>query len=317
MNEELLNISLGVAGKYKLVANKHNADGSVCSSRDLTGWFDNLITNLGLNTIGNGSSGYIFAYGAVGTGNTAPANSDTQLQAQAAYTSNEVAITHGAASSSPYYRYVRVTYRFNPGEATGNFSEVGVGNLNGSIVATFSRSLIRDSGGNPTTVTVAADESLDVIYEFRIYYKETDTVANITVNGTSYTLRVRPYRITSALNSAGYMRSVNALNSPFTEYIGIAYTGTQPDMVSDPSGTYLGGSATPTTWAAYTAGNYYRDSTGTYGISSAEAKGSIGVIVPTSYTAQQYSIGFTPAITKAEEQRLQVTVRTSWTRYAP
>ncbi len=317
MNEALVNVSVGVAGKYKLVANKHSEDGSVCSSRDLTGWFDNLITNLGLNSIGNGVNGYIFSYGAVGTGNTAPANSDTQLQAQAAYTSNEVAVTHGAATSSPYYRYVRVTYRFNPGEATGNFSEVGVGNLSGSIVSTFSRSLIRDTGGNPTTVTVAADESLDIIYEFRIYYKTTDTTANITVNGTSYTFTIRPYRVTSALNSAGYMRTVNSLNSPFTEYIGTAYTGPQPDMVSDPSGQYLGSSSTPTTWAAYTAGNYYRDSTGTFGISSAEASGNISLIAPSSYSAQQYSIGISPAITKAADQRLQITVRTSWARYAP
>ncbi len=96
-----------------------------------------------------GSVGDYMSTCMVGSGNAAPAETDTALQARAS-TSN-INVQSNNSNVSPRYGWRRRTFRFAAGAAAGNLSEVGVG---WTTTAVFSRALILDGSGNPTTITV-------------------------------------------------------------------------------------------------------------------------------------------------------------------
>jgi hypothetical protein len=106
-------------GFYKLEAVK--LDGT---RRVLTDWFPNLITNGGLDRIGVSSTYLDYCH--VGSGNTAPANTDTGLATPVASTITSTSTT-GIQGSSPYYTWQTIVYTFGLGVAAGNLAEVGVG----------------------------------------------------------------------------------------------------------------------------------------------------------------------------------------------
>ena len=102
-------------------------------------------------------------------------------------------------STSPYYISHIVEYHFAIGAAAGNLSELGVGWAS-SGTTLFSRALILDSGGTPTTITVLSDEYLYVTYEHRFYPSETDATGSIVFTGNiggTYTYTLRPAQIDS------------------------------------------------------------------------------------------------------------------------
>lgn len=80
-----VNAKVGLAGRYQLVVGKLDADGNdVPGSRHVAvPWFGNLITNGGLDQLGS-EAPYtdMLAYCRIGTGNTAPSNTDTGLVSQ-------------------------------------------------------------------------------------------------------------------------------------------------------------------------------------------------------------------------------------------
>jgi hypothetical protein len=120
----------------------------------------------------------------VGSDNTAPANTDTILKTFIAANNTRTAATYGVNSSSPYYRWNKYTYRFNEGVAAGNISEVGVGWLvTGSTYHCWSRALILDGLGAPTTITILSDEFLDVYYEVRFHPTEVDKTGTVVFTG--------------------------------------------------------------------------------------------------------------------------------------
>src|SRR5574337_1573872 len=195
-----------LAGKFSLVA--HKLDGS---SRVLAEWFDNLIVDNGLNRIGTGS---YMDQCYVGTGSTAPTNADTALEMQVASTSSIHATTSGTSTSPPYYGYSRRTFRFGVGAAAGNLTEVGVGWYSGTNML-FSRALIKDIDGNPTTVTVLSDEVLDVAYEFRNYAPPADSAPYVvTISGVDYTFVTRAASVTGNPHWVRSEEHTSELQSP-------------------------------------------------------------------------------------------------------
>ncbi len=184
-------LELGLQGRYKFIATKEDG-----SQRVLSDWQDNLILDGGLDRIGVGSS---WDRCQVGTGSTAPANGQTALSSLLASTTSVTAQTAGTNSPTNTYAWARRTYRFDLGAAAGNLAEVGVG-WSGGL---FSRALIKDELGNPTTITVLSDEYLDVIYEIRAYPVMTDSPFVVNINGTNHTFTVRPARLTGDQTSVG------------------------------------------------------------------------------------------------------------------
>jgi hypothetical protein len=84
-------------------------------------------------------------------------------------------------------------YRFAPPAAAGNISEVGVGW--GTSSGLFSRALVLDGNGAPTSVTVLSSEYLEVTYEFRLYPMVDDQTGVVTLDGVDYAYTIRPCNI--------------------------------------------------------------------------------------------------------------------------
>lgn len=234
----------GVAGRYKLIARKEDD-----SSRDLTDWFENLITDGGLERMGTGG---ITEKCRVGSGNTTPNNTDTALVAQVAEGDIQ-SYTEGYDSATNLYCWRRIVYRFATGVAAGNLSEVGVGWAGGDL---FSRALIKDGSGNPTTITVLSDEILDVVYELRMYRPTSDLSVNIDIAGVTYACTVRPanfanWRCTE-LTQFGAMGNGNLLVQGWT-------TGATLGAITDqPSGTMNMGGVHATNDGAYVTNSKQR-----------------------------------------------------------
>ena len=177
-------------GFYKIDAVK--ADGR---RRVLADWFPNLITDVGLNQIGTNSNWAAKCF--VGSGTNAPNVLDTGLQTLVAE-SNTLTSAFGAQAVEPYFGWGRQVFRFNEGVAAGNLSEVGVGSAGG--VTMFSRALILDGVGNPTTITVLSDEFLDVTYEIRVYPPLVDVLGTITISAIDYGFTLRSAFVTNGTN---------------------------------------------------------------------------------------------------------------------
>jgi hypothetical protein len=269
---------------------------------------DNLITDMGLNQIGTGGGAAeeLYTVCAVGTGTTPPADSDTALVALVASVGNLSRTLAFVEGTPAYWRNV-VVYRFSTGVAAGNLSEVGTGN---SATALFSRALILDSGGSPTTITVLSDEVLDVTYEVRSYLDKSDQTPVFTISSVAYNVVLRlsqigsPPLIGRSMNGNGtYGSSQITVWSQTT--LGTVYQSVQ------------GGGATSFvvgTFSSYGADNFYVDVSYVFPLGSGNFTGGIGAAVILS-NQTQYQMNFDPKIPKAFYNVLTVVFRHSWARY--
>lgn len=293
-------------GWFKLEAIR--PDGRV---RPLTGWFPNLITDTGLNRMGTNS--YLVACH-VGTNNTAPNVADTALAGYVGGTTTRQAQSEGARATAPYYGWKRITYRFAAGTATGNIAEVGISSQAanpGSVI--FSRALVLDEFGVPTTVTVLADEVLDVTYELRLYPPLVDVTGTVVITGSGthdYTLRAA--NVTSNLEWGSSIGTVASLTPYGSSHLFI-YNGSIGAITSMPSGS--GGSVSCTN-NAYSSTSLTRTGYGTFGLNFGNLVGGVSAVYyVTSLGAYQYSL--TPVIDKTSTKTLVLTNRISWGRYTP
>lgn len=219
-----------LAGRFMIKAVK--ADGT---ERVLADWFDNLILDSGLNRAGTGG---IINGIAVGTGTSTPIATQTALDALVAYTTTTTGSDVSGQDLTNLFMYLRRTYRFGAGVAAGNLTEIGAG---WSSTSMFSRTLIKDGGGNPTTITVLSDEYLDVTYELRVYWPTTDTTTVLNISGTNYTITGRPDLVGSWGSSGGLPSfwGVGVNNANYATPM--VYNATaMGDTATGPTGTYLG-----------------------------------------------------------------------------
>jgi hypothetical protein len=306
MNNILINSTHHLAGKYKLTAVR--PDGT---ERPLTGWFDNLITNAGMDQIAVGgtaafSIAELFTKCKVGTGSTPPAFTDTVLVSPLAASVVNEAYTVSFVEGTPAYWSVIRTYRFGTGVAAGNLTEVAV--IDNLTQEAFSRALITDSGGTPITVTVLSDEILDVTYELRSYIDKTTYTDSILISGVGYSMQRMPYDIANPPQINRAMRNDGA--SGFS--IVTRETNVLGTVYQNVSGT--GGSASSYTIASYTIGNFYRDVTILFATGVSNFATGIGAITM-DFRQTKMKVGFTPKIPKVSTNNLSVTFRTTWARY--
>ena len=284
------------AGWFKIEAIR--PDGT---RRVLADWFPNLILNGGLDRMGE--NGDYLNWCQVGSGSTAPIAAQTALVNRIAGTNTHQASVAGAQASAPYYGWYRRTDRFAAGVAAGNLSEVGVGwATSGSL---FSRALILDGGGNPTTITVLSDEVLDVTYELRRYPGTVDLTGTVVLDGVTHNWVSRAAGVTDSRYWAG--TSEMALDWPR------AYNGDIGAVTAlTPSGTSGTLSAT---LLAYSSGSYTRATTVSAGLNDSNLSGGIRSILISSYSGVgSYQIQFDPAIPKDNTKVLSLTIQHSWAR---
>lgn len=305
-NPRKLKLRTELAGWYKIEAIK--PDGS---RRVLADWFPNLILDAGLNRMG--TSSYMTAC-QVGTGSAAPATTDTALQSILFGTSNNTAASNPSAVAAPWYGGMRLTWRFTAGQAAGNLSEVGVGwGTSGNTL--FSRALILDGGGSPTTITVLSDEIIDVTYELRLYAPAADAVGTITISGTNYDFTVRAGLVGNWAVGSGIGSIVGPGGSNPT-----CTNGAIAAVTATPSGTNLGTGSCATV-GSYANNSLSRNFSLTFPLTAGNDTPGGGFVGLKSVFFSVASIGefqaqFTPPIPKINTQVLVLNFTATWARKA-
>lgn len=306
MNE----ITVGLCGRYKFTAIR--PDGS---ERPLTGWIDNIITDDGMDFLARraGFSRQILNAIAVGTGTAAPAFTDTALGAQIAQTSTSAGTNNGSlVDEDPAYRQRTWTRRFAAGTATGNISEVGVLTETVAypgdetpVAKLFSRALVLDGEGEPTTIAVLETEALDVTYQLRMYLNKNDQTTTFMIGGTTYDVTYRPGQISVGPDMSVSMASGSSHNCSLysTSTLGTVYAtpGSGGDVVS-------------LAFTEYAQGAFYQDVSATFGLDAASWETGIGAAyVQTALALVQMS--FDPKIPKGATKNFLFNLRVAWSRY--
>lgn len=178
---------MGLAGRFTFTVTRQNGEKEVVAD------FPNLILNSGLDLMVTRSMSVLLAACRVGSGSTTPAVGQTLLANQVASTTTPQGTNYldGRGEAVPYIGW-ELTKRFNTGVAAGNLSEVGMSPTASASTSLFSRALILDSGGNPTTITVLPSEILDVTYTLKMYLGVAPVVSTHTVSGVPTTVTLMP-----------------------------------------------------------------------------------------------------------------------------
>lgn len=319
----ILSAHSGVAGWYKLEAFRVDADGiEVPGSRRVAAdWFPNLITNAGLDLLGTTGLTAVQTYCRVGSGNTAPTVTDTALVSPVAASNTKQAETVGVDRSGAFFGWRRTTIRFAAGSATGTLAEVGVSPAaSGSL---FSRALILDGGGSPTTITVLSDEVLDVTYELRIYPVLTDATGTVVIAGVTYNWTARCLTNSTYDNCWSFILG-NGMgfntNMGNASLYGPNVSATLPAQGSTPVSTVNATSMNP---LVYTPGSYAQSFRIDIDLNNGNVAGGIGCFFAASLpssnggTCGAWAWGLSPKLPKTSSFKATFTVRMSWGRYTP
>ena len=304
-------------GWFKLEVLKADSSGKAIekSARVVADWFPNLITDQGLDRVGT-TSDYL-AWCQVGSGNTTPSNTLNQMVSFVASTSFIQATLGGVSGVIPYYGFRRNTYEFSTGTAAGVLAEVGVGWGGTATGVLFSRALILDGGGLPTTITVLSDEILRVTYECRNYAPASDGLGNVTITGVgtlNFTARASRAADPTYWGNPALSGSRGGFSDAFSS--AIAFNGSIGTVTGFPSG------ATSTvgtvTLSAYTPGTYQRDAQFEWGLTQGNLSGGITALEyyvgQDGSTMGQMQLGFSSAIPKTASQIFRITLRHIWSR---
>ena len=309
-------IATRVGGFWSLEVGKRSADGTELYRRPVAE-FQNLIVDTGMDRIGTNDDWLLQCR--VGTGTNAPDESDTALQSQVAATTSTTSSTQSAESTPPYFITRSRTWRFSEGAAAGNLTEIGVGWTAGGG-GLFSRALILDGNGDPTSVPVQADEFLDATYQFRMYPFDTDVTGQTTITGSGthdYILRASLVTSTSdgtpsfGAWGVGNTGSTGGSRNTGSTANSVAYSGDIGSITDSPSSqiSQFGGAVN----LAYSNGDFYRDFNIPLGLTVGNHANGIRSI-RTATGMGPYQIEFDPPIMKTSELLLTLNFRHSWAR---
>ena len=245
-------MQVGLHGEVKVIVKR--ADGTV---RLDTGFFPNVITNLGLDAIGNDQN--LFMFCAVGGGNSTPLNTNTKLDnflKTGLQISSESKYDYDPVRDTKFYKCSRtVGYRFT-GLDNKNISEVGLvsSEVPGQHSA-YTRTLIKNSNGEPTVITVLSGEILELHYRLWQVFdlKDKDQVVTAMIDGVKV-----PVNVKIRLADVGGLRYNTVVG------IGIIYHGRDYSLFStgeigEITGTISGQVLAPIlSWEAYQPSTYKR-----------------------------------------------------------
>ncbi|WP_444921167.1 hypothetical protein ACJJID_01450 [Microbulbifer sp. CnH-101-G] len=299
-----------VRGFYTVEKFKARRGAEIPGSRTTVAQFENLITDLGLNRLGEASPSTAAGNCYVGSGSATPQVTDSDMNRFVAKHNTLLSDTQSAQSSvDPWYLAMRKTYRFNPLGSANNLSEVGVGWSNPANGALFSRALIRDADGNPSSITVLADEYLDVTYELRLYPDLRDFNGVVTIGGEAYNYLARASRVNNAGNGNWYFASRGNYGGSAA-----AYSGDIGDIAGNPSGT-SGGAGLAI--GSYSNGSYEAWIQLPWGLDNANFGGVRSIVACLGWGRWQVQfsrVSDGAAIPKDDTKILTLTLGHSWAR---
>lgn len=270
-----------------------------------SGWFPNIITDAGLNRRGTGSA---ISRCCIGTGTAAAVAGDVAL---GTFVASTQVVAVGAAGitnegSPNYVSGYEFGFRFNAGVLNGNYSELGMGWADANL---WSRALIVDGGGSPTTISVGVTEYLDVFYKVRQVPDLADYTSTVTISGSSYDVTRRPANV-SATGAQGWYFYNNAMFWAGADK-SYGFSGALAAVTAQPSGD-------ASIFSSYSTDAYVNnslESTGSTiaGLDSGNVPGGIkSITVYGGGIAYQY--GFVPNLPKDNTKELVLQGKTSWAR---
>lgn len=309
-SEHLIGTNLGA---YRGIISCQVKKASGLIVRELT--FPNLIVDAALNRMGSGSTPTSQSlYCRLGSGTVEPNVSQTGLVNPTGGTSSVGSSgVWGNSGSAPWYNFYRRVYTFNPGVSPGNHTEIGFFSSAGVNTNIFSRALIKDELGNPTTLTLLPDEYLYVTYEIRSYVGDlTDQQTTITLGATTYNVNVRKVGVS---NANGIW---DPSQSPYVDLLWkISNNATQPSntAMDIPGGTTWSASNSLT---AYVQNSLQRSLVSSAGPSQANISGGIRQFYFTTSSGYSgFSLSFDAPIPKDSEKSMSITFTSEWSRYVP
>lgn len=304
----MFNLNLGMRGEYKFRARK--ANGEVIRETD---WMPNLITDNGLDNFGAGNA--VWAYCVVGEGSTPPEFTNTSLALFHQATTN-IAKSNTKGTAPNYETKGTWVCTFPIQTVSKNYAEVGMGIANNGTNL-WSRALIVDAGGAPTTFTVLVGEQLEVTYRLWYLPNVTDSTFTVVIAGVTYNCTCRGDSVNSLYTAiaAPQWNPVTGMD------YGTWYAGPIGTILSTPSGANVSmGSGATTTADPYVAGTFYRDVNVAYGTGGANVAGGIRscrlAMMASSGTpiGNFQQIDFGAAIPKDNTKTFSMKFRFSWGR---
>lgn len=311
-----------LSGQFRMVVSEDAAGERV---KHDTGFFDNLITDVGMNRVGTITTNSGFSINSfnslcgrfvVGSGSATPAFTDTALVAPVAFASADPVLYSQSSSYTRGWYEITVRHSFGQGQAAGNLSEIGIQHTSASGPL-WSRALILDGAGNPTTITVLPDDYLTCYYTLRIMIPQEDAVFNIDVDygddGIVPTVvTARPLSANSSDPYSGW-----GLQTASTSGIGGAILqffsgGLAAPTASAPLGSAIDRQTSSFTVVPYVTDSHQRFLTRTNGINDHNSQ--------ELRTARLYAlmgcwqINFNPPLQKNNTQTMQLTFGYSWAR---
>ena len=228
-----MQVNMGMAGEFRCVVKR--ADGS---TKIDTGYQKNLILNQGLNALGGmGGNNKIFNYCAIGTGNSAPSVQQTQLDKPVAVASKDRYATESYDYSGTGVYKPSMVFKYSFTNLNNvNITEVGLsasaGSWGNDITKLYmcTRALIKDTNGNPTSITVLSGEILEIYYKLTMVIPVADITGVINVldgvgNSTAYNYIIRPASVGDGGITTTDTNSLHKLGKPinYNDVNGISY----------------------------------------------------------------------------------------------
>lgn len=319
---------VGVSGRYRLVVSSDKEMNDVIE--DLT--FDNLITDVGLNRIGtvntentvNSAQAAVTSFNSlcgrfvVGSGNTPPSVSDTALQNLVASQSvDSVDFVAGTSSYADGYYELVVSHQFGQGEAEGNLSEIGI-QVSPPGGALWSRALILDGVGNPTTITVRDSDFLTCYYTLRINIPQQDSVYNIDVDYgeglvVPTVVTIRPLVADNPTVAGGWgLQTVCVSGVNIASRVSAWTGGLAAPNATNPLGTAIDTTSSSDVRVTYEFGSFKRFITSKKGLGQFNSNNIQTVAVHSLMGAWQ--VNFNPPLEKGNTQTMDLTFGYSWAR---
>lgn len=308
-----LSTKMMVGAVLKLVVRKADTDEIVGETPE----FHNLVLTTGLARMAVGT--WIDRC-CLGTGNSNPVASqvalDSLLASTTATASGEADTGGIQVTTAPYYWFGRRTWRFAVGVATGNISEVGLGWGNTTL---WNRALVKDIEGNPTTITVLADEYLDVISEVRVYPSSStssinlvDKVGNVI---STHEVKIMPYFLNATWDASAKV-TLGGINEGFR-----ASSNDMPLTSGGlPAASVGGGGISQTVVGASIQGKFAVTSSQLNFQQRTLFTNIAGFMTVRPFTvdsASGFKWQFDPAIPKDAETILTYSLTLTWGNYAP
>lgn len=315
-----MNLSLGIKGEYEISVFRDGVEREHYE-------FQNMLLDVFLDRWSNptGTQTTSGAYCFVGAGTTPPVESNTQLEAFVAQAPGAVSMQYsvGAANEkigSDYWAKGTFTFNFNLGQVVGNISEVGIQMSSGVSAHTNidSRALIKDSVGNPITITLTAADQLVVRYKLRLKLPTTQTSGTFTIDSVSTTVT---YECLNALSINAW--SLYNMIPPYSSRPNAGVFSTSalrnnPELGRPTSNGSTGIVTSTVTKIAPGIKKY----TFTIPVSGIPSVGSTftylsmepASAISTSGDISQFGLHFNPAVTKTNEQTMTIGYEVTLTR---